>query len=268
MKISKGIKKHTKFVYFAISLLFIFIIFANLWILFKRLTDKNHLESEMKEINDALCTSGPQSSDTSTESEQPNNDYFNYIKIPCESVDIKNLKSINSDTVGFVSISGTNINYPVVQTTDNEFYLRHSFKKTVNRSGWLFMDYRNNSESFGRNTIIYGHNNHDKTMLAGLKEILGEDWVKNPSNGTLKFVNLSGLTNWKIISVYTVPAESYYIRTDFISDEDFKTWLKEISQRSIYSFSHEISRADKIMTFSTCYKDEGNVRLVVHAKKI
>lgn len=269
MKNSRDTTNITKFISWMISLLFVLIILCNLYILVRRIIESSSIESEIKDINDAIFLAPePQISETTVSPKEPTSDYFSYVKIPCESIDIKKLKAINGDTVGFLSISGTDINYPIVQTTDNKFYLKHSFKKKLNSSGWLFMDYRNNAESLGRNSIIYGHNNHDKTMLAGLKEALNEEWLKNQNNGKITFVNLNGITNWKIISVYTIPAESYYIKTDFKSDENFANWLREISARSIYDFKYKISSGDKIMTFSTCYKDEGNIRLVVHAKKV
>lgn len=269
MKSNKGTGNITKFLNAVISLLLFCVLIFSVWILIKRLMDKNNLDSEIKEINDAVCSEHEgQNEHECVNLDEPKTDYFNYLKISCDDVDITKLKNINEDTVGFLSVSGTNINYPVVQAKDNKFYLKRSFKKADNSSGWLFMDYRNNSESFGKNTVIYGHSNLDKSMFGSLSDILNEQWRKNSGNGKIKFVNLSGTSDWKIISAYTIPAESYYIKTDFNSGESFGSWLREISERSFYDFGYEVSENDKIMTFSTCYKNEGNVRLVVHAKKI
>lgn len=265
MKSCKDAEKCTKFFSMVVSLLLVFVLLFCLWVLGKRLVDRINLESEMNEINDVLRSD---SDDETVGPREPNTDYFNFLKISCDSIDIAKLKEINRDTVGFLSISGMNVNYPVVQSTDNSFYLNHSFKKAGNGLGWVFMDYRNNSESFSRNTVIYGHSNLDKTMFGSLSNVMSEDWRRNPENGKIKFINLSGVTNWKIISVYTIPAESYYIKTDFSSNESFGKWLGEISRRSLYNFGYEVSTEDKIMTFSTCYKNEGNIRLVIHAKKV
>lgn len=267
MEGSINIKKYGKITYLMVFLLLSFILISNLWVLAKRLMDGNAIAREIKEINNEI----PLESECRSANANPdelNADYSNYLKISHDDVDIKNLKNINSDTVGFLSVSGTNINYPVVQAKDNKFYLRRSFKKSENSSGWIFMDYRNDSESFGKNTIIYGHSNLDKTMFGSLSNVLDEDWYRNKENGKIKFVNLSGTTNWKIISVYTIPAESYYMKTDFKSADSYGNWLHEITKRSLYNFGYEAVAADKIMTFSTCYKDIGDIRLVVHAKKI
>lgn len=265
MKSGKGITKRTGLIVAPISLLLIFIILINFCVLSKRCIDQKNLENEIEEINQIVC---PDPENRDANPQEPNTDYFNFLKIPLDEVDIKKFKNINDDTVGFLNISGTKVNYPVVQTTDNKFYLKHSFKKSSNNLGWLFMDYRNSSESFDKNTVIYGHSNLDKTMFGSLNSVLSREWSDNPNNGKIKFINLSGVTDWKIISAYTVPAEAYYIKTDFRSDESFRTWLSKISERSVYNYGYKPSLSDKIMTFSTCYKDEGNIRLVIHAKKI
>ncbi len=265
MKSCKDAQKCTKVFSILVSLLLVFVLLFGLLVLGKRLVDRINLESEMHEINNILCS---EAGDQDVLPREPNTDYFNFLKMSFDSIDIAKLKRINGDTVGFLSISGMNVNYPVVQSTDNAFYLNHSFKKADNGLGWVFMDYRNNSESFSRNTVIYGHSNLDKTMFGSLSNVMSEEWRRNPENGKIKFINLSGVTNWKIISVYTIPAESYYIKTDFRSNESFGKWLSEISGRSLYNFGYEVSADDKIMTFSTCYKNEGNIRLVIHAKKV
>ena len=75
--------------------------------------------------------------------EHPDTPYWNFIKMNLIDVDFNNLKETNKDTVAWLYVGGTNVNYPVVQTTDNDFYLDHSFDKSYNKAGWLFMDYRN-----------------------------------------------------------------------------------------------------------------------------
>ena len=81
---------------------------------------------------------------------------------------IESLKQKNKDTVGFIKVNGTNISYPVLQSSDNEYYLRHSFDNTYSQAGWIYMDYRNDSTLKDRNTIIYGHNMLNNTMFSEL----------------------------------------------------------------------------------------------------
>lgn len=88
------------------------------------------------------------------------------------NVDFEELKGINSDTLGWIQVNGTNINYPFVQTSDNKFYLRHSFDKSYNRGGLVFLYYRNDIKELSKNTIIYAHGRADTTMFGSLKNIL------------------------------------------------------------------------------------------------
>ena len=98
-------------------------------------------------------------------------DYWLYIKVPIQNVDLEALKEKNNDTVGFINIKNTNINYPIVQTTNNDYYLNHAYDKSYNEAGWVFMDYRNNNFN-DFNTIIYGHGRLNKTVFGSLKDLL------------------------------------------------------------------------------------------------
>lgn len=85
------------------------------------------------------------------------------------NVDFNELKKFNSNTKGWIQVNGTNINYPFVQAKDNKFYLTHSFDKSYNSAGWVFLDYRNNINELSKNTIIYAHGRLDTTMFGSLK---------------------------------------------------------------------------------------------------
>lgn len=76
------------------------------------------------------------------------NDYFYYMSLPFLSVGFDELNAKNSDTVAWLKVAGTKVNYPVVQTNNNDYYLTHAFDKTVNEAGWLFADYRSNLDEF------------------------------------------------------------------------------------------------------------------------
>ena len=81
-------------------------------------------------------------------------DYYYYIKVPFMQVDFSKLKEKNSDTVGYIKVNNTNINYPVVYSGDNTYYLTHAFDKTKNSAGWVFLDYRNNLDDLSDKTEI------------------------------------------------------------------------------------------------------------------
>lgn len=195
------------------------------------------------------------------------NDYWNYIKMNMLSVNFNELKQKNKDTVGWIKVEGTNINYPVVQTKNNDYYLNHSYDRTNNKAGWVFADYRNNIDNFDKNTIIYAHGRVDTTMFGSLKNILKSSWYNNKNNHVIKFSTAKENTLWQVFSVYTIPAESYYITTKFSSEEEFTKFVNTLKERNKVEFSAIPSKNDKILTLSTCKDSKGN-RVVMHAKLI
>lgn len=193
------------------------------------------------------------------------NDYWKYMHIPLFQVDFDALRQKNKDTVGWVRVEGTNINYPIVQRPDNEYYLKHAFDGSKNAAGWVFMDYRNNPVDFDRNTILYGHARLEGIMFGSLKNILKSNWYTDTENHVVKISTPTENTLWQVFSVYVIKEESYYIKTKFSSDEQYLQFLMTLQQRSAYSFETELLSSDKILTLSTCYGDNTE-RVVLHAK--
>ena len=192
------------------------------------------------------------------------NPYWDYIKYDLISVNFNDLKEINNDTVAWIKVNGTNINYPVVKTTDNDYYLTHSFNKDYNEAGWVFMDYRNNGDE--KNTIIYAHSRLDKTMFGSLKGILEDKWLSDNSNYVVKLSTPTENTLWQVYSVYRIPTTSDYLQTYFSTDEEFNNFNNMLINRSIYNFNTSVSPTDRILTLSTCYNN--NDKVVLHAKLI
>lgn len=182
-------------------------------------------------------------------------------------VDFNDLLAKNSDTVGWIQVQGTNINYPIVQTTNNDYYLNHAFDKTENKAGWVYMDYRNNAVEFNQNTIIYAHSRYNGTMFGSLKNILNSSWYTNKENHIIRLSTPTENTMWQVFSVYTIPKESYYITPSFPTDESYQEFLNTIRGRSEVDFSGTVSIGDKVLTLSTCKDNFGN-RIVMHAKLI
>ncbi len=195
------------------------------------------------------------------------NDYWNYIKMSLLEVDFNELLNKNSDTVGWIQVKGTNINYPIVQTTDNSYYLNHAFDKTSNDAGWVFMDYRNDAVNFNQNTIIYAHSRYNGTMFGSLKNILNSSWYTNKNNHIIRLSTPTENTMWQVFSVYTIPKESYYITPSFNTLEAYSEFLNTIKSRSEVEFSGTVNTGDKVLTLSTCQDNFGN-RIVMHAKLI
>lgn len=190
--------------------------------------------------------------------------YFDYMKLKFIDVDINKLKTFNPDTIGFIKVMGTNINYPFVQTKDNDYYLNRSYDKTYNNAGWIFLDYRNN-EFNDKNTIIYGHGRINGTMFGSLKDTLKSSWQNNKDNYIIKISTEKENSIWQIFSVYKIATTSDYLQTTF-SDNEFESFISLIKGRSSYNFETNVTNEDKVLTLSTCYND--NDKMVVHAKLI
>lgn len=181
-------------------------------------------------------------------------------------IDFSNLKGINNDTVGWILVEGTNINYPFVKTNDNDYYLTHSFDRSYNNAGWVFMDYRNSINFTDKNTIIYAHGRLDKTMFGSLKDTLDNEWFDNKNNHIIKISTEHENSLWEVFSIYRIPTTDDYISISFDSDIEYNNFIDMISKRSVHSFDTDINSNDKILTLSTCYNNSDKV--VLHAKLI
>ncbi len=234
--------------------------------------NKDNIKSEkiINEINDLNVVTETSNEETTeiinSEEEKPKSIYWSYIKMNLINVDFKELKERNNDTVAWIQVGGTNINYPVVQTKDNSYYLTHSFDKKYTDAGWVFMDYRNDSNNFGKNTIIYAHARKDRTMFGSLKNILTNNWYKDKNNHIIKLSTETENTLWQVFSVYHINTETYYITASFKSDNDYKDFIKTIKNRTALYFNTNVTEKDKILTLSTCYNKKQKV--VLHAKLI
>ena len=192
--------------------------------------------------------------------------YWKYIDTKLINVNFNELKKENNDTIGWIQVMGTNINYPFVQTTNNDYYLTHSFKKKANLGGWIFLDYRNNIKDIDKNTIIYGHGRLDTSMFGSLKNVFTNNWLKNSDNFIIKISTPYHNTLWQVFSVYKIPTTNDYIKVNFKNDYEFKEFYTTMLNRSQHNFNTNVTNKDKILTLSTCYND--NDKVVLHAKLI
>lgn len=231
--------------------------------------DNKKTSKQEKEIKDVVKVEEVPASDEDTLVNSPqdkNNDYWNYIKLPLINVNFDELLAKNSDTVAFLKVNGTNINYPVVQYNDNSYYLTHSYDKSKNDAGWVFLDYRNDINNLSQNTIIYAHGRWDTTMFGSLKNVFKNDWYNKTDNYVVHLSTPSYNSLWQVFSVYSIPTETYYLTSNFGTTESFQTLLNTIEGRSKWNFNAEVNTNDKILTLSTCYNDKEKV--VLHAKLI
>ena len=232
------------------------------------------IENDIKNIINDMTSTTTTTKNSDIEYIEPNSDDMEIINSTTTSIyDIKyemvfeKLLAINKDTVGWLTVNHTNIDYPVVLYKNNDYYLKKDYYQNNNRHGWIFMDYRNSIEHLGRNTIIYGHNLANQKMFGTLRYALNSSWYTKSSNQIITFNTLYTNMKWQIFSIYKIPVTNDYLTTDFRNNDEYLEFLNMIKSRSIYDFKQELTIDDKILTLSTCSNGHDQ-RLVVHAKLI
>lgn len=183
------------------------------------------------------------------------------------NVNFEELKQTNSDTIAWIKVNGTNIEYPIVKTTNNDYYMTHTFDKSYNSAGWVFMDYENRFDGTDNNMVVYAHNRRDGTLFGTLKNILTEEWQSNEENFIIPFITENEKAEYQVFSVYRIENEDYYITTNFGTNNEYQKFIDKIKSRSVKDFEIDVTTEDSILTLSTC-ADNNKYRVVLHAKKI
>lgn len=177
------------------------------------------------------------------------------------------LKKKNEDYVFWVSVDNTNINYPVVQTSNNSTYLKTGFNKKKSSSGTIFMDTLNNFMT-DKNVVLYGHNMNNKTMFNNLTKFKDRNFfnknnkirIKNTSNGR-EYI-------YEVFSVYHSDNNFNYNTVVFNDNYSFDSYLKDIQEKSMFKKNIDVSSRDKIITLTTCSYEFKGAKTSVHAKLV
>ena len=250
-----------------LNILLIFFIILLIYSLINIITwfiDANKTDEQIQKLQDIAQVEETDEIQVSEKLKNEENSREN-ISTKMMKVDFTELKKINPDVVGWIKVNGTNIDYPFVQASNNEFYLDHSFDKTYNKAGWVFLDYKNSKEELDKNTILYAHNRKDGTMFETLKNVITDEWLQDQTNHLIKLSMENKNTIWKVFSAYTIPTTDDYLKINFNSDEEFEYFVKKIKDRSVYDFNTKVTVDDKILTLSSCYINSQK-RIVLHAK--
>lgn len=177
------------------------------------------------------------------------------------------LLQINEEIVGWLTIDQTLIDYPVVQSNDNEFYLDHDVTRKPNNNGSIFMDYRNDINNFPQQHIVlYGHNMKNKSMFASLLHYESSWYLQQ--HPIIQFDTLYEKGHWEIFSVQKTNTQNNYIRTNFANEEDFLNFIHELKESSLHEIDVELNPQDIILTLSTCSTVSDDSRFAVHARLI
>lgn len=177
----------------------------------------------------------------------------------------------NSDFVGWISIDGTNINYPVMQTVDNpNYYLKRGFEKQHSNYGVPYVQ-ENCALGISDNIIIYGHHMNNGSMFADLCKYEREDFYRE--HPTVRFDTLSSLGEYEIVAVFKTVAYSekgfkYYHFVDAAGEDDFNAFVSQCKALALYDTGVNAEYGDNLLTLSTCEYSRTNGRMVVVAKLI
>lgn len=183
---------------------------------------------------------------------------------PNGSIDHAALFAVNGDYVGWLMVEGTDISYPVVQSSQELFYLRRDFNKNKSVAGTVFMDYQNNKAFTDTNSMLYGHHMQNGSMFAPLKNFLKKDFFE--ANRSVYIGTPQGDFRYEIFAVYQVKAGAVPYMPGLLDNEKLRQLLDEIEAISLFYIEPDISANDKILTLATCGYSVKNARIVIHAK--
>ena len=171
----------------------------------------------------------------------------------------------NEDYRCWLKMDNTKIDYPVVQSNDNSYYLDRDFNKNHLAAGSIFMDFRNNFDS-DKSVVIYGHNMRNGTMFGELDNFKKESFFKE--NNKFKIEYKDKTYTYEVFSVYIGDASENFVEVSFDSDEDYIDYLNRIKSKSLFKSDIEVSNNDKIVTLYTCSYEFDGARTVVNGKLI
>ncbi len=185
--------------------------------------------------------------------------------VPMSRIDLDSLQEINSEAIGWIEIPDTIISYPMVHSTDNRYYLSHTFRKESNKSGSIFLETSNSADFSDLHTIIYGHNMKNGSMFAGLKDYSSKSYL---DAHPYIYIDLAdGSHCYQIFSCHEASVSDNCYTIGYQSDDVYAAFLESMQAASLYDTGVEVGIEDYVVTLSTCTKN-GTKRFVVHARKI
>lgn len=179
---------------------------------------------------------------------------------------LSSLAQINPDVYGWIAVDGTQINYPIVQGEDNDYYLDHAYTGDYLPIGSIFADYRNNeSVTKNYNTILYGHNITSGSMFHDVTKFFEDEYF---DNSYIYIYTTDGIFVYEPFSVYETRYDYNYFKTSFKNAEEFIAFAEEVRDNSSMEKDIEFNGNDRIITLSTCTNGAYYSRYALHAKLI
>lgn len=185
----------------------------------------------------------------------------------------KNLLNKNKKLIGWLQIDDTKINYPVMQTTDNEYYLTHNMNQEYDKNGTIFMDKDCDVLKPSTNFILYGHNMVSGQMFARLEDYEKKEFCEKHPYINFDTIYETGIYQVMYVFRSKVYSEGeitfkYYQFIDAFSEQEFDSNMQEMAEMALYDTGVTAQYGDQLLTLSTCDYQEKNGRFVVVAKKV
>ena len=181
-------------------------------------------------------------------------------------IDFDALREVNPDIVGWIYYEGTNINYPIVQGKDNDYYLHISFDGTWTLGGTLFADAITEDPFNQFNTIVYGHHMQDHTMFGDIKELLDTEYCK--AHPQFELITPEGKYHLRICAFVHQPSDSAIYTTNFHDEEGKQEYINLIKSLATYITTEEMTAEDRLVILSTCAYEYQEARYMVVGKMI
>lgn len=176
------------------------------------------------------------------------------------------LLEINPEVIGWITINDTPINYPIMQHSDNQYYLNYDSSNSPSIYGSIYIDHRNNSNLDNKNTLIYGHNMNNGSMFHALVNYKEQGFFeKHPY---IYVSNLYETFTYEVFAVYVVDADKETIGVHYENDIAFLDYITSCKARSIFTKNMDFTATDQIITLVTCSYELDNARTIVQAKRI
>ena len=186
---------------------------------------------------------------------------------------LEELQKENIDIVGWIKILGTDIDYPVLQTVNNSYYLTHNYKKKYSYNGSIFLDKDVRLEKPSTNYLVYGHRNKNRQMFDGLINYKKETYYKE--HPIIQFTTINEDVEYEIIAVFLSRVYynnekdvfRYYYFIDANNKEEFEYYINSSKKGSLYDTGKTAQYGDQLLTLSTCEGSQKDGRLIVVARK-
>lgn len=219
------------------------------------------LNSEIQDlqpvINEASDSENNSSGENDGQDQSKDGDYVN-------SANEEELKSINSDYKMWIQIENTNINYPVVQGSDNDYYLKHNFRKESNISGTVFVESANDIDN-DKNIILYGHNMRNGTMFNNITNYKEESFFNEDNK--ISIIMNNTLYEYEVFSVYVKNVSEVNLAIGFASEDEFINYAYNEAEESLYKKDVDFSAEDNLITLVTCSYEFTDARTIVVARR-